>query len=54
MRAPSRSPPRVAPRTFPKQLDHVALDQDQTVQRLIGVAVNMLFARYGMSEIAPS
>lgn len=37
-----------------KQLHQIALDQDTTAQRLLGEALNMLFARYGKPEIAPS
>jgi hypothetical protein len=37
-----------------KQLHQIALDQDTTAQRLLGEARNMLFARYGKPEIAPS
>jgi hypothetical protein len=37
-----------------KQLHQIALDQDTTAQRLIGEALNMLFARYGKPEIAPN
>ncbi len=37
-----------------KQLHQIALDHDTTAQRLLGEALNMLFARYGKPEIAPS
>jgi hypothetical protein len=37
-----------------KQLHQIALDRDTTAQRLLGEALNMLFARYGKPEIAPS
>ncbi len=37
-----------------KQLHQIALDQDTTAQRLLGEALNMLFARHGKPEIAPS
>ena len=36
-----------------RQLHQIALDRDTTAQRLLGEALNMLFARYGKPEIAP-
>lgn len=37
-----------------QQLRQIALDQDKTLQSLMGEAVNHLFAAYGKPEIAPT
>ena len=37
-----------------KQLRLLAAEEDKTIQQLLGESLNMLFARYGRAEIAPT
>ncbi|WMS45377.1 hypothetical protein RDV64_23785 (plasmid) [Acuticoccus sp. MNP-M23] len=37
-----------------KQLKLIAVEQDKTVQQLMGEALNLLFAQYQRAEIAPT
>lgn len=42
------------PKTVRDQLKILAVEQDTTLHSLIGESFNMLFAKYGKPEIAPS
>ena len=37
-----------------KQLRLLAAEEDKTIQQLLGESLNMLFAKYGRAEIAPT
>lgn len=37
-----------------KQLRMLAAEEDKTIQQLLGESLNMLFAKYGRAEIAPT
>jgi antitoxin-like ribbon-helix-helix protein len=41
------------PRAVKKQLRLLSAEHDKTIQRLLGEALNDLFAKYGKPEIAP-
>lgn len=55
-RSPSREGKRAVAGFFApevgKQLKHIALDRDSTVQALLAEALNDLFVKYGRSPIA--
>lgn len=42
------------PQEVKKQLRMLAAEEDKTIQQLLGESLNMLFARYGRAEIAPT
>ena len=54
---PSRVGKRQVAAYFPvpvqKQLKHLAVENDTTVQNILAEALNDLFAKYGKPEIAP-
>ena len=55
---PSRSGKRQVAAYFPapvqKQLKFLAVENDTTVQNLLGEALNDLFAKYGKPELTPT
>lgn len=42
------------PQEVKKQLRMLAAEEDKTIQQLLGESLNLLFARYGRAEIAPT